>query len=65
VIACEVSPVLNRYDDPELAVSTTDPPWQNVVPPPAVIVAIAVLVTVTATGALAREHPLALVTVTV
>jgi hypothetical protein len=56
--------VLHRYELPELAVSTTEPPWQNVVGPPAVIVAVAEFVTVTATGVLVAEHPLAFVTVT-
>ena len=45
-----VSDVDQRYDAPALAVSTTAPPSQNVVGPPAVIVAgggvVSVMVTV-------------------
>jgi hypothetical protein len=56
--------VLHKYEVPAFAVSTTDPPWQNVAGPPKAIVAGGAGLTVTATGELACEHPFALVTVT-
>ena len=37
-MACVVSPLLQEYDEPELAVKTTLPPEQKVVAPPAEIV---------------------------
>jgi hypothetical protein len=40
VIEDVVAPVLQRYDEPELAVKTTLPPEQKVIGPPAVIVAV-------------------------
>ncbi len=40
VIEAVVAPVLQRYDEPELAVKTTLPPEQKVIGPPAVIVAV-------------------------
>jgi hypothetical protein len=49
VMACVVSPVLQRYDEPELAVKTTLPPEQKVIGPPAVIVAVGNALTVTVT----------------
>jgi len=39
-MACVVAPLLQRYDEPALAVKTTLPPEQKVVAPPAVIVAV-------------------------
>jgi hypothetical protein len=39
VIDCVVAPVLHKYEDPELAVNTTEPPWQKVVGPLAVTTA--------------------------
>ena len=65
VIACVVAPLLHNQDAPADAVSTTDPPVQNVVGPPAVIVAAGNGFTVTAVAADVAEQPAALVTVTV
>ena len=53
-----------RYDDPLDAVSVTLPPAQNVVGPPAVMMAVGLALTVTAIGADVALHPLAFVTVT-
>lgn len=60
---CVVAPVDHSHDVPALAVSTTDPPWQNVVGPPGVTVAIGLGFTVTLIEA-DPVHPLALVTIT-
>ena len=49
VIEDVVAPVLQRYDEPELAVKTTLPPEQKVIGPPAVIVAVGNALTVTVT----------------
>mgnify|MGYP000695548823 CR=1 FL=1 len=49
VMACVVSPLLQEYDEPELAVKTTLPPEQKVIGPPAVIVAVGNALTVTVT----------------
>ncbi len=65
VIEAVVSPVLQEYDVPALAVKTTLPPEQKVVAPPAVIVAIGKALTVTAAAVLVAEQPLASVTCTV
>jgi len=59
-----VAPVDQRYDVPLDAVSVTLPPAQNVVGPPAVIVAVGLALTVTDVGALAALQPAAFVTVT-
>jgi hypothetical protein len=64
VIACDVAPVDQKYDDPADAVSVTLPPAQNVVGPPAVIVAAGLALTVTALAALVALQPFAFVTVT-
>jgi hypothetical protein len=56
--------VLHSHDVPALAVSVTLPPAQNVVGPPAEIVATGAGFTVTVTGALVAEQPFALNTVT-
>jgi hypothetical protein len=64
VILCIVAPVLHKYLAPVLDVNITDPPAQNVVVLPAVIVAVGKAFTVTAVTAEVAEHPLALVTVT-
>ena len=64
VIACVVAPVDQRYVPPALAVRVTEPPSQNVVGPPAVIVATGVELTVTAGAADVALQPLAFVTVT-
>jgi hypothetical protein len=53
-----------RYDDPLDAVRGTLPPAQNVVGPPALIVAVGLAFTVTAVAADGALHPLAFVTVT-
>ena len=65
MIACVVAPVLHNQDAPADAVSVTEPPLQNVVGPPAVIVADGSGLTVTTVAADTAEHPAALVTVTV
>jgi len=59
-----VAPVDHRYVVPALAVKVTDPPEQNAVGPPAVIVGVAgKAFTVTVVGALAAlRHPAAFVT---
>ena len=59
-----VAPFDQRYDEPALAVSVTEPPSQNVVGPDGVIVAAGVAFTVTAVAALVALQPAALVTVT-
>ena len=59
-----VAPLDQRYDEPALAVSVTEPPAQNVVGPEAVIDAAGRAFTVTAVGADVALQPLALVTVT-
>ena len=64
VIACVVAPVDQRYELPALAVSVTLPPAQNVVGPPAVIVAVGVVFTVTGVAAEVALQPLPFVTVT-
>ena len=64
MIACVVAPFDQRYVLPALAVSVTLPPAQNVVGPPAVIVAAGVGLTVTAVAADVALQPEALVTVT-
>ncbi len=61
VIAWEVAPVLHKYETPEFAVNTTDPPIQKLVGPPAVIVEATVL-TVRLVAADVFVHPLAPVT---
>ncbi len=64
VIACVVAPFDQRYDEALLAVSVTLPPAQNVVGPPAVIVAAGLALTVTAIGEDVALQPFAFVTVT-
>jgi hypothetical protein len=64
LIDCVVAPFDQRYDVPALAVSVTDPPAQNVVGPPTVIVATGFAFTVTVVAALVAEQPLVFVTVT-
>jgi hypothetical protein len=59
-----VAPVDQRYDTPLDAVSVTLPPAQNVVGPPAVMVAVGLALTVTAVDAEVALQPFALVTVT-
>ena len=59
-----VAPVDQRYDEPLDAVSVTLPPAQNVVGPPAEIVAVGFGLAVTTWGALVAVQPLASVTVT-
>ena len=57
-----VAPVDQRYDEPLEAISVTLPPAQNVIGPPAVIMAVGFAFTVTAVAALVALHPLAFVT---
>ena len=59
-----VAPLDQRYDEPALAVSVTDPPVQNVVAPDGVMVAAGAAFTVTTVGTEAVLQPLAFVTVT-
>jgi hypothetical protein len=59
-----VVPVDQRYDAALDAVSVTEPPAQNVVGPPAVIVAVGFAFTVTTAGDDVALQPLAFVTVT-
>lgn len=60
-----VAPLDHKYDEPIEAVSVTLPPWQKVVVPLAVIVAVVLLFTLTAVAVLVAEQPAALVTFTV
>ena len=64
VMARVVAPLDQEYDAPLFAVSVTEPPAQNVVGPPALIVALGSELTVTLVGAEVALQPLALVTVT-
>jgi hypothetical protein len=64
LIADVVAPVDQRYDDPLDAVSVTLPPAQNVVGPPAVMLAAGLALTVTDVGDDVALQPLAFVTVT-
>ena len=59
-----VAPVDQRYDDPALAVSVTEPPAQNVVAPEGMIVAVGAAFTVTVVADDVALQPLAFVTVT-
>jgi hypothetical protein len=63
-IAADVDVVDHKYPVPPEAVSTTEPPWQKVVGPPAVISADGNGFTVTAALSVSAQ-PLELVTVTV
>ena len=63
-MACVVAPFDQRYEEPFDAVKVTLPPAQNVVGPPAVIVAVGLALTVTAVGEDAALQPFAFVTVT-
>jgi hypothetical protein len=56
--------VFHKYELAELAVSTTESPWQNVVAPLAVITAEGSGFTLTAVTIDVAEHPLLPVTVT-
>jgi hypothetical protein len=60
-----VAPVDQRYELPLDAVSVTLPPAQNVVGPPAVMLAVGLAFAVTTVGEDVALQPLALVTVTV
>jgi hypothetical protein len=65
LIDCVVAPFDQRYDAALDAVSVTEPPAQNVVGPPAVIVGVAgIALTVTVVAAEVALQPLAFVTVT-
>jgi len=61
---CVVAPVLHVFPLAMLDVSTTFPPWQNVVGPLELTVGAGLLFTVTLTGADAPEQLLEFVTVT-
>lgn len=61
---CVVSPLLHNHELPALAVSVTDSLAQNVVGPPAVIVAVGNGFTVTLWPVDVFEQPFAFVTVT-
>ena len=65
VIDCVVAPVLHNHDVPADAVKVTDPPVQNVVGPPAVIVATGNAFIVTTNAGDVNEQLLLLVIVTV
>jgi hypothetical protein len=63
---CVVAPFDQRLPEAEEEVNVTEPPVQNVVGPPAVIVGVAGLaLTVTTVAAEVAEQPAPLVTVTV
>ena len=64
VIDGVVAPLDHRYELPALAVSVTLPPAQNVVGPPAVIVAVGAGLTATGVAADVALQPFAFVTVT-
>lgn len=64
VIACVVAPLLHNHELPADAVNSTDPPTQNVVGPPALMVAAGRVFTITSVSAEVEEQPDALVTVT-
>ena len=58
LIACVVAPLLHNHELPADAVKTTVFPWQNVVGPPAVILAAGTGFTVTAVaGELLTQPP--------
>jgi hypothetical protein len=59
------APVLHKYEVPVLAVSITESPWQKLVAPDEVIVAVAGAFTVTAVAVEVAEHPFPFVTFTV
>ena len=61
---CVVAPVDQRYDAPLDAVSVTLPPAQNVVGPPAVMLAVGLAFAVTTVGDDVALQPFASVTVT-
>ena len=65
LMACVVAPVDQSQEDPALAVSVTEPPWQNVVAPVGVIVAAGSGLTVTVVAGDVALQPFAFVTVTV
>ena len=59
-----IAPLDQRYDDPLDAVSVTLPPAQNVVEPPAVMLATGLAFAVTTVGVDIALQPFASVTVT-
>jgi hypothetical protein len=63
-IDCVTAPFDQRYEAPLDAVSVTLPPAQNVVGPPAVMLAVGFGLTVTTVGDEAALQPFAFVTVT-
>jgi hypothetical protein len=64
VIDCVVAPFDQRYEEAEDEVSVTEPPAQNVVGPPAVMVGAGSAFTVTDVAEDVAEQPFASVTVT-
>jgi hypothetical protein len=64
LIDCVVAPVDQRYDAPLDAVSVTLPPAQNVVGPPAVMLAVGFAFIVTTVGDDVALQPFAFVTAT-
>jgi hypothetical protein len=64
LIACVVAPFDQRYEVPLDAVSVTLPPAQNVVGPPAVMLAVGLALTVTVVGDDVALQPFVFVTVT-
>jgi hypothetical protein len=64
LIVCVVAPVDQRYEEPALAVSVTEPPVQNVVGPEGVIVAVGAAFTVTVVADEVALQPFAFVTAT-
>ena len=63
IINCVVAPFDHKYDAPAEEVNVTDPPWQKVVAPLAVIEAVAELTRVTVVaGEVAEQLPLFTVT---
>jgi hypothetical protein len=63
-IDCVIAPVDQRYEAPFDAVSVTLPPAQNVVGPPAVMVAVGLALTVTAVDGDIALQPFAFVNIT-
>ena len=64
MIDCVVAPFDQRYEEPALDVSVTEPPVQNVVDPEGVIVGVVAVFTVTEVADDVALQPLAFVTIT-
>ena len=65
LIDCVVSPLLHKQEDPEVEFNVTEPPLQNVVGPPALMVTVGNGFTVTVVTDDIAEHPFPSVIVTV